>query len=110
MQIISIGPRVVIGSETVTVSTTAIGLTSTKYKVAAGSLGDRMYAKEAFVTVEDNQVRWNLDPAVTVTASTNGHEADAGDSFSIHGVTAMDNFRAIRTGGADGVLRISYLA
>ena len=113
MQIISLSSRDVINSETVTVDATAggVALTKTKYRVAGAATGALQgqphHAREAFITVEDQQIRWNIDPDVTVTATTNGHEADDGDSFSIHG-RAIANFRAIRTGGISGAIRVTY--
>jgi hypothetical protein len=108
MQLITTSPRDVIGSETITVDTTAggVALTATKYRVA-GPGGMNHDAKEAFITVEDQPIRWKVDPAVTVTATTNGHGANAGDVFSIHGQQIV-NFRAIRTGGVSATIRVTY--
>lgn len=107
-ELITTSPRDVIGSETITIDNTAGGkaLTVSKYTVGTGIATRR--AKEAFITVEDQQLRWNIDPAVTVTATTNGHEAGDGDNFIIYG-QQLANFRAIRTGGSDSVIRVTYL-
>ncbi len=111
MQITSIHARNVLGSESVTVDATSggVSLTATKYNPGSSSdhPGDKMPVKSAFITVEDNEIRFNINPAVTVTPTANGHEAGVGTSFEIHG-RAVANFRAIRTGGSSGVIRVTY--
>jgi len=108
MQVVRFGGMSAMDFESVTVSTTAVGLTETKYKKAMESAGALLGAKSAFITVEDNPIRFSVMAGVTPTASTNGHEMGAGTSFELHGATQMANFKAIRTGGADGVLHITY--
>jgi hypothetical protein len=110
MALIKVGPRAVIGSEDITIDNTAggIALTASKYRVqVGGNASDTISAKSALVTVESNPVRVNLNPAVTVTATTNGHEFDDNDSFEIEGAQ-IPNFRAIRTGGSNGVIHVTY--
>ena len=106
--LITTSPRDVIGSETITVDATAGGksLTAATYTVV-GVGGVNHYAKEAYISVEDQQLRWNVNPAVTVDASSNGHEANDGDVIVIHG-QQIPNFRAIRTGGTSAVIRVTY--
>jgi hypothetical protein len=98
------------GSETLTIDDTAGGkaLTASVYSVQAGNTASqRNIAKTALVSVEDNSIRVNLNPAVTVTATTNGHEFDNNDSFWLEGAQ-IQNFRAIRVGGSSGVIRVTY--
>jgi hypothetical protein len=112
MPLTYLSPRPVMGSETVTVDATAggVALTSTTYTKQTGNgAADRVMAKVAFISVEDQQIRVNFDPAVTVTASTNGHEFGDGDSFLVEG-EAIKNLRAICTGGTSGVMRVTYYA
>lgn len=101
----------IVGSEAKTVSTTVVGLTATKYikSVQGENLGNVLRANYAFVTVEDNPVRVQLDPLGTAPdASSNGHEFAAGDSFIIEGSGVIAGARFIRTGGTDGVLQVTY--
>lgn len=108
MQLITTSPRDVLGSETITVDNTAggVGLSATKYNpVGLGGMNHK--AKEAFITVEDQSIRWNIDPGVTVTATTNGHKANDGDAVTVYG-QALENFRAIRTGGVSATIRVTY--
>lgn len=110
MSLISFSPKPVMASETVTVDATAggVALTSTKYfKQVGGTASQRARANSALITVEDQQIRWNVDPAVTVSATENGHEAGDGDVINLEGQQIVD-FRAIRTGGSSATIRVTY--
>ncbi len=102
-------PKRVLGEQTLTVSTTAVGFTSTNYNVSSGPNGtNTVRATLAFVTVEDNPVRWSVKG--TPTASTGGHEYAAGTSFWLFSDADIAAFKAIRTGGSDGVLHATFWA
>jgi hypothetical protein len=110
MAMFSFQGKPVLASEAKTVSTVVVTLTAAKYTKAGGNTAsDLRKANSAFVTVEDQPVRISLDPAADApTAATNGHEFAAGDSFLVEGHSAIVNLRAIRTGGTDGVLQVTY--
>ena len=108
MYLITTSPRDVIGSETITIDNTAGGVALTVSVYNPVGLGGMNHtAKEAFITVEDQSLRWNVNPGVTVTASTNGHKANDGDAITIVG-QQLANFRAIRTGGVNATIRVTY--
>ncbi len=82
--------------ETVTVSTISKPLTQSKL----------LNYTQAFITVEGAPVRFLVDgdlPTATV-----GHSADAGDVLTLNSRTQLTNFEAIRSGGGDATLRVSY--
>ena len=111
MQVISLTSRPVWASETVTVDATAggVGLTAaTLIKQTGGDANQISRARVAFITVEDNEIRMNLDPGVTVTATTNGHELAAGTSVVLDGTAVLNDVRFIRTGAGSGVIRVTY--
>lgn len=84
-------------SESVTVSTSAIGITTT---ATAGFL-----PSAAEITVEAAAIRFwedGTDPTATV-----GHEAEDGDVIPLVDRSAVTKFRAIRRDGADATLRVS---
>ena len=101
----------VIGSESLTIDSTAGGksLTAAQYQQAQSSNDAReTVATRALVTVEAQPIRWSINPAVTVTATTNGHYAAALDAFWLTNATEILNFRAIRATGSDGTIRVTY--
>ena len=87
--------------ESVTVSTTAVGLTASKFNAYAA------YEVKAFMTLENAQIRWRIDG--TAPTSTEGHLLEAGQNLTIEGYKNLSQFRAIRTGTTDGVLKVTYL-
>ena len=92
--------------ETITIDNTAggKGFTATNYNTAAG----RGPCKEVFCVLETAQVRFQLDGASTVTATTNGASLDPGQTITIQNIQEMYNFRAIRTGSTSGKLHCFY--
>lgn len=85
--------------ESVTVSTVSIGGTAATYNPTGGP-----GAVEALVQVEAQPIRWSV--ASTPTAAI-GHAAiDTNQIRLCDGDIAT--FRAIRSGGTDAVLRITY--
>ena len=82
--------------ESITVSTTALGLTAAL----------KEDADLALVTVESQAVRYRLDglaPTATV-----GHNLDVGAVLELEGHWEIDQFQAIRRDGVDATLRVSY--
>jgi len=92
--------------ETITIDSTAggKGFTAANYKTAAG----RGPCKEVFCVLETAQIRFQLDGASTVTATTNGALLEAGQTLTLQNYSDIANFRAIRTGGTSGVLQCFY--
>lgn len=86
------------GHETIVVSTTAIGITSTLLMInVAGGVHKR--AVKAFVSVEGQSLRctWN---GTTPTAAI-GHLLAAGDTLQVEGEQNVSNLKMIRSGGSD---------
>lgn len=82
--------------ESITVSGTAVGLTT------ATILGK----ETAFITVETAPVRVMLEG--TDAASSNGHILRVDDVLELDSSEAMAKVSFIRTGGTSGTLRCSY--
>lgn len=90
--------------ESITVSTAAIGLTSTKIVPTAGSLRP---AFEAYITVEPtNGLRYRLDG--TDPTSSEGHALAGGGSMTITGTKNLQKLRLIRSGATDAVVKVTY--
>jgi hypothetical protein len=87
--------------ESVTVAGTAIGFTAGTIRPSSG--GDM---KRAIVTVETAQVRFRADG--TAPTASEGHILNPGDTLVIGDYATLSNFKAIRTGGVSGVLKVSY--
>jgi len=83
--------------EAITIGATAVGFSSAKITLA----------KSAFLTLETAQIRFRIDGQADPT-STDGHIMDPGDSLILRSPNDIRNFRAIRTGATDGVLRVTY--
>lgn len=82
------------GYEAVTVADSAIGLTANLLGVMA------------WITVEDGPIRVRFDG--TAPTSSEGHKLGDGASFVLCSHSALNNFKAIRTSGTSGHLRVSY--
>lgn len=104
------GFRRTVGEQDLTVSTTAVGFTSTNYIKDAGSTqaSNLVKANLAFVTVDAQPIRWSI--AGTPLAGSAGHVYASGTSFWLVGHDAIVAFKAIRTGGTDGVLHATFFA
>lgn len=89
--------------EDITIDATVggVGLTASKVTPTSGR------ARRAVrITFETAEVRFRHDggaPTATV-----GHRAADGDVLVIHGVNNLRNFKAIRTGGTSGTVRVTY--
>lgn len=83
--------------ESVTVSSTAIGMTVT--------VGTGFIPQAALITVEAAAIRFRTD-GNNPTASV-GHEAEDGDVIELIDKAQVVNFRAIRRDGADATLRVT---
>lgn len=88
--------------EAITVSNTAIGLTSTKVDPV---LTASRHAANVLITTETNSVRYRYD-GNDPTASE-GHLLAAGSVITIRNQKAMDDIRFIRV-TSDATLRVTY--
>jgi hypothetical protein len=102
---VPIGPRTAgiyfgFNYEKLTVSNTAIGLTSSAY-----TSGDKT-AQIAFITIETNDVRYTYDGTTPTTSI--GHYALAGSAITLFGTHDIQNFRVIRATGSDAAISVTY--
>lgn len=86
--------------ESLTVSTTSIGVAQTA--AARAAAGHNV----ARIDVDTTAIRFRFDGGDPT--SSVGHNAAAGTSFLLHGAQRIGNFRAIRNGGSDAILRITF--
>ena len=82
--------------ESITVATTAIGLTSATYDDSV----------KAEMTLETAQIRIRKD-GINPTSSE-GHLVEVGDIIVLNSAADLATFKAIRTGTVSGVLKVSY--
>lgn len=89
----------IVGYQTgLTVSNSAIGLT-----IPSG-----IRPNYAFITTENNQIRFRVDG--TDPTSSEGHIVDPGSTIELVDEEQIRKFKAIRTGAADAIFRITYFA
>lgn len=86
--------------EALTISTTAVALTAAKY-----ISGDRK-ARVAHITVEAQALNYTYDG--TTPTSSVGHNLTAGSVLTLSGYANIAAFRAIRSGGSDATLKVTY--
>lgn len=101
-----------ISYEAVTVSTTAVGLTSSKYKDAT-EFG-RNNARAAFISVDGtagtNDIRFTFDGTTPVGGATpTGHLLQAKQSYLLKGLGNISKFKMIRDGGTDAKVHVTYI-
>lgn len=90
--------------EQITVSTTAVGFTATKYRPTSA---DARRATKVVVTVDPtNPIRYTLDG--TTPTSSVGHYAVA-TQFVLEGYDNIKNFKAIRQGASDAGVAASFM-
>ena len=82
--------------ESITVAATAIGCTSSTYSDAT----------KAEMTLETAQIRIRIDG--TAPTASEGHIVEISDIVTLTSASQISQFKATRTGGTSGVLRISY--
>lgn len=88
--------------EQITVGATAIGLTAATINIGGGHPG----ATAAYCRLETAEIRYTIDG--TTPTSTIGTLLEIGEGLSLTGNDALNNFRAIRTGGSSGKLNCNY--
>lgn len=90
-------------SERVTVSTTSIGGT---LATIIGSNPDDRRATAAVVQAVTNPIFYTMDGSTP--SSTNGKRLQQDEELPIAGHQKIKDFRAVRDGGVDAVIDISY--
>lgn len=105
-----------LGFETLTVDNTVggVGFTPAEYKnVSLGGsaiAGVGATARAALVTADGtagtNDVRWTCDGTAPTTSI--GHLLKGGQTLSLQGAGNITKFRAIRTGGTNGTLQVTF--
>jgi hypothetical protein len=91
--------------EVVTVGAAVARLSPDKVKPLTGAYA-RMSARAALLSTEDGDLRFRLDGGQP--GADNGHYLVSGDTLVLTGTQAMERFRCIRAGDADGILRVTY--
>ncbi len=93
--------------ETVTVSSSVVGLTAGKIQPTSGRA-----ALGAALTVEGGNIRYRLDGGNPVAGSAGhlGYDASVapGQAIWLYGTENLRNFRAVREGASDAALRVTY--
>ena len=85
--------------ESVTVSTTAIGITGSKMNKGSNP------CVAAFITVEDANIRFRIDGEAPTT--TEGHQLKNGQNLTLASPADVRNFLAIRDDAVDATLRVT---
>jgi hypothetical protein len=96
--------------EVITVSTTPIGFTLAKL-VPQGDANQRDQgpARVLLVTMDSaNSLRYTTDGSTPV-ATSHGHVLLTGQALTLGNFQAMKSFRAVREGGADSKLQVTFL-
>lgn len=87
------------GFDFLTVSSTTVRLDKTKFNGAV----------RAIITCETASIRYRYDPVTADNQRADaGHILAAGGSMVLEGATNINNFRVVRSGGTDGMLRVTY--
>ncbi len=93
------------GSETITVTGTPIGFTASKIQ-AGGGHGQATFA---MCRNEGANIRFTVDPTVTVSATTNGAVVNDGEWLpNLNDAILLVNFKAIITGNTTSKLQCFY--
>ena len=93
-------PKVGFAFETITVGNTVAVLTATTYRPS----GDQ--ADSAFLTLEGADIRYRYDGGNP--SSSVGHLLSDSGYIVLTGQNQMEKFKAIRVGGRDGTLSVTY--
>ncbi len=87
--------------EEITISSAAKKLTEATYNISGWGI-----AQKAVVQVLDAGIRVKLDG--TDPSASTGFAESQGSSFALESVSEIINFRAIRKGGSDGKIIVTY--
>lgn len=86
--------------ESITVTGSAVGFTAANLK------SDTSKVWKVFLTLETAEIRFRLDG--TAPTSAEGHIMSSGDTLELTDPDGISNFKAIKTGGTSGVLKVTY--
>ena len=91
--------------EEVTVGVSVVGFSQAKITPTTGPYA-RMSARAALVSSENGDIRFRVDGGLPSASS--GHYLTSGDTLVLTGTQAIQQFRAIRIGDTNGMLRVTY--
>ena len=91
--------------EEVTVGVSVGGLTQAKIMPTTGPYA-RLAARAALVSAENGDIRFRIDGGLP--SASIGHYLTSGDTLVLTGTQAIQQFRGIRSGDTNGVLRVTY--
>jgi len=91
--------------EDITVADSAVGMSSTKINPLTGPYA-RLSARATLISLENGDIRFRVDGGLPSLSS--GHYLTSGDTLVLTGTQAIQQFRAIRSGDTDGVLKVTY--
>jgi hypothetical protein len=91
--------------EEVTVGVAVVGFSSTKIMPTTGPYA-RLSARAALVSSENGDLRFRIDGGAPSLSS--GHYLTSGDTLVLTGTQAIQQFRGIRCGDTNAVLRVTY--
>ena len=92
---------VAFASESLTVSTTSVSLSATVYQPAGA-----VPARQAFITIETNSIRYVLDGATP--SPSNAILVGTSTSIRLSNLSDIGDFRAVRGSAPDAVIRVTY--
>lgn len=91
--------------EVLTVGTGQAYFSRSKIKPTSGPYAG-MSAQTVLVSLEGGDIRFRVD-GLNATL-TIGHVMNSGDCLALRGTQAINQFRAVRLGDADGTLQVTY--
>jgi hypothetical protein len=91
--------------EEVTAGVSVVGFSTAKIKPTTGPYA-RMSARAALVSSENGDIRFRIDGGQP--SASLGHYFTNGDTLVLTGTQAIQQFRAIRCGDTNGVLKVTY--
>jgi len=91
--------------EEVTVGVSVGGLTQAKIMPTTGPYA-RLAARAALVSAENGDIRFRIDGGLP--SASIGHYLTSGDTLVLTGTQAIQQFRGIRCGDTNAVLKVTY--
>jgi len=91
--------------EEVTVGASVVALSSAKIMPTTGAYA-RMAARAVLLSSENGDIRFRIDGGLP-TASA-GHYLTSGDTLVLTGTQAIQQFRAIRCGDMNAIVRVTF--
>lgn len=92
--------------EKITVSTNVVALTSSYMSPSAGQEGAGNHPSCAYITIEGGSMRFRVDGEDPTT--TTGHACGDQDIIVLDTRSALEQFRAVRSGDQDAVIQVTY--